>query len=248
MTRKSVYALFLGVAVVAGGCQKKDAAPSPATSPAATMSEDEKAVRALGAAIGQQVAGQVKALNLSPAELESLKKAFAASLAGQTPEFAIAQYGPKLQARAEAHAATAAVAEKGKSAAYRDTAAAEAGAVKTASGLVIKTIAPGQGASPKPTDVVQVNYRGTLIDGTEFDASAKHGGPATFRLNAVVPCWTEGVQRMKVGEKAKLVCPSEIAYGDRGTPDGSIPPGATLVFEVELLGINPKGATQAPGR
>jgi FKBP-type peptidyl-prolyl cis-trans isomerase FkpA len=248
MTRKSVCALFLGAAVVAGGCQKKDAAPSPATSPAASMSEDEKAVYALGAAMGQQVARQVKALNLSPAEVETLKKAFAASLAGQKPEHAIEQYGPKLQARAEGQAATAAVAEKAKSAAFRDTAAAEAGAVKTASGLVFKSITSGKGASPKPTDVVQVNYRGTLIDGTEFDASAKHGGPATFRLNGVVPCWTEGVQLMKVGEKAKLVCPSEIAYGDRGTPDGSIPPGATLVFEVELLGINPKGSTQAPGQ
>jgi FKBP-type peptidyl-prolyl cis-trans isomerase FkpA len=248
MTRKSVCALFLGAAVVAGGCQKKDAAPSPATSPAASMSEDEKAVYALGAAMGQQVARQVKALNLSPAEVETLKKAFEASLAGQKPEHAIEQYGPKLQARAEAQAATAAVAEKAKSAAFRDTAAAEAGAVKTASGLVFKSITSGRGASPKPTDVVQVNYRGTLIDGTEFDASAKHGGPATFRLNGVVPCWTEGVQLMKVGEKAKLVCPSEIAYGDRGTPDGSIPPGATLVFEVELLGINPKGSTQAPGQ
>jgi FKBP-type peptidyl-prolyl cis-trans isomerase FkpA len=247
MNRKSVYVLFLGVAVVAGGCQKKDAAPSPATSPAATMSEDEKAVYALGAAIGQQVGQQTKALGLSPAEIETLKKAIAASLAGQKPEFEIAQYGPKLQARAEAHATTAAAAEKTKSATFRDTAAAETGAVKTATGLVYKTITPGRGASPKATDVVQVNYRGTLVDGTEFDASAKHGGPATFRLNGVVPCWTEGVQLMKLGEKAKLVCPSEIAYGDRGTPDGSIPPGATLVFEVELISINPKGA-QVPGQ
>jgi len=246
MTRKSVCALFLGVAVMAGGCQKKDAAPSPATSPA-TMSEDEKAVYALGAAIGQQVAQQVKALSLSPAEVETLKKAIAASLAGQKPEFEIAQYGPKLQARAEAQASTAAVAEKGKSAAFRDRAAAETGAVKTSSGLVFKTITPGKGASPKATDVVQVHYRGTLVDGTEFDASAKHGGPATFRLNGVVPCWTEGIQRMKVGEKAKLVCPSEIAYGDRGNGQ-DIGPGATLVFEVELLGINPKGAAQAPGQ
>jgi FKBP-type peptidyl-prolyl cis-trans isomerase FkpA len=246
MTRKSVYVLLLGVAVVAGGCQKKEAAPAAAASPA-TMSEDEKAVYALGAAIGQQVAHQTKALGLSPAEIETLKKAIAASLAGQKPEFEIAQYGPKLQARAEAHAVTAAAAEKGKSATFRDTAAAEAGAVKTASGLVYKTITPGRGASPKATDVVQVNYRGTLVDGTEFDASVKHGGPATFRLNGVVPCWTEGVQLMKLGEKAKLVCPSEIAYGDRGTPDGSIPPGATLVFEVELVGINPKGA-QVPAQ
>jgi FKBP-type peptidyl-prolyl cis-trans isomerase FkpA len=117
--------------------------------------------------------------------------------------------------------------------------------VRTPSGLVYKTITAGRGPSPRPTDVVQVNYRGTLTDGKEFDASARHGGPATFPLNQVIRCWTEGVQRMRVGEKAKLVCPSEIAYGDRGTPDGSIPPGATLVFEVELLGIKP--AAQ-PGR
>jgi len=239
MNRKSVYALFLGAAVVAGGCQKKDAAPSPATSPAATMSEDEKAVYALGAAMGQQVAQQVKALNLSPAELETLKKAFAASLAGEKPEYAIQQYGPKLQARAEAQAATVAAAEKGKTSAFRDTAAAEAGAVKTASGLVYRTLTPGRGPSPKATDTVSVHYHGMLPDGKVFDSSVQRGQPAEFALNQVIPCWTEGVQRMKVGEKAKLVCPSEIAYGDRGAgPD--IGPGATLVFEVELLAIKGK--------
>ena len=239
MNRKSIYALFLGAAVVAGGCQKKDAAPSPATSPAATMSEDEKAVYALGAAMGQQVAQQVKALNLSPAELETLKKAFAASLAGEKPEYAIQQYGPKLQARAEAQAATVAAAEKGKTSAFRDTAAAETGAVKTASGLVYRTLTPGRGPSPKATDTVSVHYHGMLPDGKVFDSSVQRGQPAEFALNQVIPCWTEGVQRMKVGEKAKLVCPSEIAYGDRGAgPD--IGPGATLVFEVELLAIKGK--------
>jgi FKBP-type peptidyl-prolyl cis-trans isomerase FkpA len=239
MNRKSVYALLLGVAVLAGGCQKKDEAPSPATSPAATMSDDEKAVHALGAAMGQQVAQQVKALNLSPAEMETLKKAFEASLAGQKPEHAIEQYGPKLQARAEAQAATVASAEKGKSAAFRDTAAAEAGAVKTASGLVYRTLTPGRGPSPTATDTVSVHYHGTLPDGKVFDSSVQRGQAAEFQLNQVIPCWTEGVQRMKVGEKAKLVCPSEIAYGDRGAgPD--IGPGATLVFEVELLAIKGK--------
>jgi FKBP-type peptidyl-prolyl cis-trans isomerase FkpA len=237
MTRKSVLALLLGLSAVAGGCQKKEAAPA---SPAPAMTEDEKAVYALGAAIGQQAGQSIKALNLSPAELEVLKKGLAASLAGQPPEYSMQQYGPKLQARAEAHSATAAAAEKEKSAGFRDTAAAEPGAVKLPSGLVYKTITPGRGPSPKATDTVQCNYRGTLLDGKEFDASAKHGGPATFQLNQVIPCWTEAVQRMKVGEKAKLVCPSEIAYGNRGTPDGSIPPGATIVFEVELLGIQGK--------
>jgi FKBP-type peptidyl-prolyl cis-trans isomerase FkpA len=237
MTRTSVYALFLGAAVVAGGCQKKDAAPKEAASPAAAMTDDEKACYALGAAMGQQAAQSVKALNLSPAEIEIVKKGLAAALAGEKSEYTLEQYGPKLQARAQAHAATAAVAEKGKSAAFRDAAAAEAGAVKTASGLVYKTIAPGRGATPKATDVVSAHYHGTLPDGKVFDSSVQRGQPTEFPLNQVIPCWSEGVQRMKVGEKAKLVCPAEIAYGDRGTPDGAIPPGSTIVFEVELLGI-----------
>ena len=96
---------------------------------------------------------------------------------------------------------------------------------------------PGTGASPKASDVVSVHYHGTLPDGKVFDSSVQRGQPAEFAVNQVIPCWTEGVQHMKVGEKAKLVCPSDIAYGDAGTPDGTIPPGATLVFEVELLGI-----------
>ena len=82
-----------------------------------------------------------------------------------------------------------------------------------------------------------MHYHGTLRDGTVFDSSVERKEPISFPLNGVIPCWTEGVQHMKVGEKAKLVCPSDIAYGDAGTPDGTIPPGATLVFEVELLGI-----------
>jgi FKBP-type peptidyl-prolyl cis-trans isomerase FkpA len=237
MTRNGALALLLGATAVVGGCQKKQAAPAATASPAAGMTEDEKAVYALGAAMGQQAAPSVKALNLSPAEMEVLKKAFAASLAGEKSEYTLEQYGQKLQARAEAHASKAAAGEKERSAAFRESAAVEPGAVKTASGLVYKTLKAGSGSSPKATDTVQCNYRGTLMDGKEFDASARHGGPATFQLNQVIPCWSEGVQRMKVGERAKLVCPSEIAYGDRGTPDGSIPPGATLVFEVELLGI-----------
>jgi len=117
-------------------------------------------------------------------------------------------------------------------------AAAEPGAVKTASGLVYKELRPGSGASPGATDTVKVNYRGTLPDGTEFDSSYKRNEPASFPLNRVIPCWTEGVQMMKVGGKAQLTCPAAIAYGDAGSPP-VIPGGATLIFEVELLGIGP---------
>lgn len=107
---------------------------------------------------------------------------------------------------------------------------------KTASGIVITTMKEGSGASPKPADVVKVHYRGTLTDGKEFDSSYKRGQPATFALNRVIPCWTEGVQTMKAGGKVKLLCPSNLAYGSRGVP-GTIPADASLVFEVELLEI-----------
>ena len=105
------------------------------------------------------------------------------------------------------------------------------------SGLVYKSLKDGAGASPAATDVVRVHYRGTFPDGKEFDSSYKRGQPTEFPLNRVIKCWTEGVQKMKVGGKAQLVCPPGIAYGERGTPGGPIPPNATLHFEIELLGI-----------
>lgn len=103
-------------------------------------------------------------------------------------------------------------------------------------GVTLQTIKEGTGAQPTRQDAVKVNYRGTLADGTEFDSSYKRGQPAVFRLAQVVPCWTEGMQRIKVGGKAKLTCPSATAYGARGVP-GLIPPDSTLTFEVELLDI-----------
>ncbi len=127
----------------------------------------------------------------------------------------------------------------GASAQTATTAAApkEVAAVTTASGLTYRSLTEGTGASPSASDTVKVHYRGTLMDGTEFDSSYKRGQPAEFPLNRVIKCWTEGVQRMKVGGKAKLVCPPAIAYGERGAP-GAVPPNATLNFEVELLGIS----------
>lgn len=116
------------------------------------------------------------------------------------------------------------------------TAAAETKEVKTASGIVITTLKAGTGDSPKSKDTVKVHYRGTLADGKEFDSSYKRGQPTSFPLNRVIPCWTEGVQTMKVGGKVKLACPSNLAYGPRGIP-GTIPPDSPLVFEVELLEI-----------
>jgi FKBP-type peptidyl-prolyl cis-trans isomerase FkpA len=117
--------------------------------------------------------------------------------------------------------------------------AKEPGAVVAASGLVYRSLTTGTGASPKANDTVKVHYRGSFPDGREFDSSYKRGAPIEFPLNGVIPCWTEGVQRMQIGGKAKLTCPSQIAYGSRGA-GGVIPPNATLLFEVELLGINGK--------
>jgi FKBP-type peptidyl-prolyl cis-trans isomerase FkpA len=115
-------------------------------------------------------------------------------------------------------------------------AAKEPGAQVTPSGLVYRSLQEGTGPSPQASDKVRVHYRGTFADGKEFDSSYARGQPAEFPLDRVIKCWTEGVQRMQIGGKAKLTCPPAIAYGDRGA--GSvIPPGATLQFEVELLGI-----------
>ena len=122
--------------------------------------------------------------------------------------------------------------DQSASKAYLEKAASEPGAIKTPSGLVYRELRPGTGTSPVPTDTVKVNYRGTLVNGKEFDAS----NGIKFPLNQVIPCWTEGVQKMKIGGKSELVCPANIAYGENGSPP-TIPGGATLIFEIELLGI-----------
>ncbi|QEA11681.1 FKBP-type peptidyl-prolyl cis-trans isomerase [Comamonas flocculans] len=113
---------------------------------------------------------------------------------------------------------------------------APAAPVTTQSGLIYQSLHEGTGDAPKASDTVKVHYKGQLADGKEFDSSYQRGQPTEFALNRVIPCWTEGVQRMKVGGKAKLTCPPEIAYGARGA-GGVIPPNATLTFEIELLGV-----------
>lgn len=210
------------------GCKAatSDSPPSPAL-----QTEEQKTFYALGVIMGRNLAS----FNLTPEEVELVKRGLADAAGGKKPEVELQAYGPKVQALFQSRQAARAQAEKAKSQAFLDAAAKESGAVKTASGLIFTTLKPGSGASPAATDKVKVHYQGTLVDGTEFDSSIKRGQPAEFPLKGVIPCWTEGVQRMKVGEKAKLVCPSTIAYGDQG--QGTIPGGATLVFEVELLEI-----------
>lgn len=195
------------------------------------MTEDEKTIYALGLSMFKAL-GQ---FNLSPAEMELVKTALTDAAAGK-PALDINVQGPKIQGLAQARAAQLAEKQKASAVAYFDKAAAEPGAMKLEPGLIYKELKAGTGASPKATDTVKVHYRGTLLDGTEFDSSYKRNEPAEFPLNQVIKCWTEGVQHMKVGGKAQLVCPSPVAYGDRGHPP-TIPGGATLLFEIELLEI-----------
>ncbi len=194
------------------------------------MTDEEKTIYALGLSMYRSL-GQ---FDLSPAEVDILKKALTDAAAGKPAED-IEIWGPKIQGLAGTRAARAAEKQKVLSAAFLAKAAGEAGAEKTESGLVYRELHPGTGDSPKATDTVKVNYRGTLVDGTEFDSSYKHGEAAQFPLNGVIKCWTEGVQKMKTGGKSQLVCPANLAYGDDGRP--GIPGGATLVFEIELLQI-----------
>ena len=180
------------------------------------------------------MARQLGEFDLSPAEMEIVKRALSDAAAGK-PALVLDEWGPKIQSLAQARSARVAQREKANAAAFVAKASAESGAMKEPSGLIYKELAAGAGGSPKATDTVKVNYRGTFTNGTEFDSSYKRNQPAQFPLNGVIKCWTEGVQKMKVGGKARLVCPSDIAYGDQGR--GEIPGGATLVFEIELLDI-----------
>jgi FKBP-type peptidyl-prolyl cis-trans isomerase FkpA len=229
--KRVVVAALVFLLPLVSACQK-DAKPAASPLAGALGTEDEKTAYAAGLMLGRNLAP----LNLSPAELEAAKLGLADAASGRPPQVDSQTYGPKIQALLQSRAAGRAGAEKEKGKPFLESAAKEQGAQKTSTGLVIKTTQPGKGESPKASDTVRVHYRGTLIDGTEFDSSIKRGQPAEFQLSGVVPCWTEGVQKMKVGEKARLVCPSEIAYGDQGSPP-TIPGGATLVFEVELLDI-----------
>ncbi len=187
-------------------------------------------------AVGLAVAGSLGVFALSAADLELVKAGMTDGVLNRQRQVDLQAYGPKIQELQRARASVVAAAEQKTGQAIVDKAAAEKGATKTASGLVIVPIKPGTGASPKATDRVKVHYHGTLADGSVFDSSVQRNEPATFPLNGVIPCWTEGLQLMKVGGKSRLVCPAALAYGDRGAPP-RIKPGSTLTFEVELLEI-----------
>lgn len=193
--------------------------------------EDNKLLYALGLAIGQQL----PPFNLTAEELKLVQRGLNDAAQKKEPQVDLMTYGPKLQAFAQTRAAAGAAGEKAESTKFLDKMAAEEGAVRTASGLVYKETAAGTGPNPTATDKVKVHYHGTFRDGKVFDSSVQRGEPTSFGLNQVIKCWTEGIPMMKVGGKARLVCPSDIAYGDAGR--GGIPGGAVLIFDVELLEI-----------
>jgi FKBP-type peptidyl-prolyl cis-trans isomerase FkpA len=215
----SILAVLVAVSCAAA------AGPEPTT-------EEQKTLYALGVAVSQSLA----AFNLSEAELELVKAGLTDGVLRKPAKAELQTYGPKIQELQKTRMSAVAATEKKVGQAFLDKAAATQGATKTPSGLVITTIKPGTGESPKATDKVKVHYHGALTDGTVFDSSVQRGEPVTFPLNSVIRCWTEGVQMMKVGGKSRIVCPADLAYGERGAPP-RIKPGATLVFEVELLDI-----------
>ena len=199
---------------------------------AAPETEEQKTLYALGVLISRNLEG----LDLSTEEVALVQAGMSDSLLGRdTHGIDPNGYQQQIQAFAQGRAARKAEEEKAAGRVFLAAEAAKPGAETTDSGLIYTVLTEGSGASPQPTDRVKVHYHGTLRDDTVFDSSLERGEPVTFALNQVIPCWTEGVAKMKVGGKARLVCPPDVAYGDAGRP--GIPPGATLAFEVELLEV-----------
>ena len=232
--KRTASSLIVLLAAAALAAPPAPPAPKPEEKKPLTAEEVKKALYTFGTYIAQRTPlGQA---DLSAEELALVMKGFQAAALGKPLEEKTDEAMPKvdqlLRERQEARGKL----EKSKGAAYLETAAKEPGAQKLASGLIYFETLAGTGAAPAPTDTVKVHYKGTLIDGKEFDSSYRRAAPAEFPLSGVIRCWTEGVAKMKVGGKAKLVCPPEIAYGERGM-GAAIPPNAVLVFEVELLSI-----------
>ncbi|MCY1037077.1 FKBP-type peptidyl-prolyl cis-trans isomerase [Corallococcus sp. BB11-1] len=206
----------------------KPAAPAGATkAPAPELqTEDQKTLYSLGVSLGQNVT----TLALSPEEIQIVQRGLQDALTGTAPAVDPKEFSGRIQVLAKNRQAQANVATL-------ERAAKEPSTTRLPSGVLYRELTAGTGKSPRPTDTVKVHYRGTLIDGTEFDSSFKRGVPVEFPLNGVIPCWTQGVQKMKVGGKAKLTCPAATAYGDRPPTGSRIPSGAVLQFEVELVDV-----------
>ena len=203
-----------------------------AASAKAPETDDEKGLYYIGYVTSRNLSPYA----LTPAEAEMVMQGLRDALAGKKIGADEPAYLEKAQAFAKARTTQVLERERVEAKKYLEQAAAQKGAKTTESGLIYTEIKAGSGTSPGASDTVKVHYHGTLRDGTVFDSSVQRGQPAEFPLNRVIPCWTEGVTMMKPGGKSKLVCPAEIAYGDRGSPP-VIPGGAALTFEVELIEV-----------
>jgi FKBP-type peptidyl-prolyl cis-trans isomerase FkpA len=218
-----------------GGVPATVAKPKPEVPVGPLKTADDKAFYVFG----YTIARNWEALNLSDTEKTILKKGINDAMAGTKPLVPLRDYMPRIQNLVKERPPLAVAARVKKDKPVVDKAAKEKGAQVSPTGMVYIPITEGTGASPKATDVVKVKYRGTLADGTEFDNSTNYPQAPEFPLNKVVACWTEGAQKMKVGGKAKFVCPSSVGYGDKGEGRAGIPGGAVLVFDVELLDVKP---------
>jgi FKBP-type peptidyl-prolyl cis-trans isomerase FkpA len=204
----------------------------PAFAAEEVKTENQKTLYAIGLAVGRQMS----VYSFTSEELEFVLRGINDEVTGKKPMVDLDSYSFEIQEltaerrKARADKLNAATKE------FIGKVAKEKGAVKTASGMVYVSLKEGSGPSPVATDKVTVQYRGTLVDGNEFDSSYTRGQPGEFPLGGLIKCWIEGLQMMKVGGKAKLVCPAEIAYGEKGV-GGFVPPNATLIFEIELLGV-----------
>lgn len=224
------------VVVTLTACAQAGQSPTPTT-------DDDKALYLLGVAISQQV----RPFDFTDKEIALVKSGVDDGARGKEKidMKEMEKFAPKLDELYQARIAAALTREKEAGAAYLTKAATEAGATKLPSGIVYKTTTEGTGATPVAADTVKVHYEGRFTDGKVFDSSIERGEPAEFPLEGVIGCWTEGVQQMKVGGKATLVCPPDMAYGDEGRPP-QMRGGATLVFDVELLEIvKPEAAAAA---
>ncbi len=220
------YVLVGLLALASFGCSRTPA-------PAAELETDEQKILY---AIGISLSQELEAFALTEEELETINAGIADGVMKRPHKVDMQTYGPKISELAQSRMSAVRERQMEFGKAFEDKAAAEEGATKTDSGAIVKTIKEGTGPTPTEADTVKVHYHGTLINGAVFDSSVDRGIPATFPLNGVIKCWTEGLQKIKVGGKARLVCPADVAYGDRGSPP-RIKPGSTLVFEVELLEI-----------
>ena len=228
--RTAIASALLALSLSLAACNAD--ANKAAAKPTEPVTDEQKTLYSLGYLMSQNI----DAFSLTPDELAMVQKGLADGVNHAKAPVEPQEYTNKLQDLVRARMEVAAKKSAEEGTAYVEKAAKEPGATKTASGMVIKHTKEGTGPQPKASDQVKVDYEGKLISGKVFDSSIKRGEPATFPLNGVIPCWTEGVHTMKVGGKAQLTCPADLAYGPNGHPP-AIPPQSTLVFTVKLLDI-----------